>query len=143
MSRTTVTMTRPRTHAPTTRHRTMESFRRHFKTAKRAVGHGHTTSNLELEDALKKLRLLPMKVTTMCDVARMKRDGVLPKYVIANVSCEPPGQHWVAYYRGIKYDPLGKDRSGTAEQNDVETNCGQRCIGYLLMCQKANKAIFF
>ena len=113
----------------------------HLSKAKRAVGHGKTTNNVELKKAMQYLGLTPCEVGTECDVASLKSKGTLPKYMIANISCEPPGKHWVAYFRGYKYDPLGKDASNTAEQNDVETNCGQRCIAYLMMCKKKNRAI--
>jgi hypothetical protein len=129
-------------HALTGRGRLLQSFNTHFKAAKRAVGHGKTTNNVELEQAMARLGLRPGKVTHECDVRSLKKSGNLPTFVIANIMCEPPGQHWVAYYKGIKYDPLGKDRSGSAEQNDVETNCGQRCLGYLLLCKKQGKAVF-
>ena len=98
---------------------------------------------MELEKALNYLGLRPFKVCTECDVQEMKKKGILPTYVIANIMCTPPGQHWVAYYKGYKYDPLGKDKSQSAEQNNVETNCGQRCIAYLEMCKKKNKTMTF
>jgi hypothetical protein len=109
----------------------LREFNKRLDTVKRVMGHGKTTNNIELEKAMRKLGLSPAKVGTKCE----PKDA---KYTIANESCKPPGTHWVAYYNGERYDPLGKDRSGTAEQNKVETNCGQRCIAYLLMC-KAHK----
>jgi len=90
---------------------------------------------------MKKMGLTPCKVTHVCDVDDLRKQGTLPRFVIANIMCKPPGQHWVAYYKGYKYDPLGKDSSQSAEQNDVETNCGQRCLAYLDMCKKANRTI--
>lgn len=131
-----------RSHALTGKGHLLKAYGTHFTKAKRAVGHGKTTSNVELEQAMQRLGLRPSMVTHVCDVRKMKKAGTLPTYVIANVMCEPPGKHWVAYYKGVKYDPLGEDRSGDAEQNDVETNCGQRCIAYLLMCKKRGRAVF-
>ena len=121
----------------------LQEYDQYFRRAKRVVGHGKTTSNLELEKALDYLRLRPFKVCTECDVKTMKDQGTLPPYVIANIMCGPPGQHWVAYYKGYKYDPLGKDSSKSAEQNNVETNCGQRCVAYLEMCKKKNRTMTF
>ena len=129
-------------HALTGRGRLLQAYRPHLTAAKRAVGHARTTSNIELEDAMKRLGLSPGVVTHECEVRRLKRQGKLPRFVIANIMCKPPGQHWVAYYKGVKYDPLGKDRSGDAEQEKVETNCGQRCIAYLLLCRAQGKAVF-
>lgn len=106
----------------------LREFNRHLETAKKVVGHGTTTNNHELEKGLRKLGLTPMAVGTVCDPKKAT-------YMIANESCKPPGTHWVAYYKGARYDPLGKDKSGSAEQNNSETNCGQRCIAYLLMCR--------
>jgi hypothetical protein len=125
------------------RQKILQDYEAYFKRAKRVVGHGKTTSNIELEKALDYLALRPNKVCTECDVAKMKDSGTLPPFVIANTMCKPPGQHWVAYYKGYKYDPLGKDSSKSAEQNDVETNCGQRCVAYLEMCKKRNKTMTF
>lgn len=120
---------------------TINEYNNHLRRAKKVVGHGTTTDNIELGAAMKKLGLNPGKVCTECDVREMKEGGALPPYVIANIMCEPPGKHWVAYYKGYKYDPLGKDSSKSAEQNDEETNCGQRCLAYLAMCKKKNKTI--
>lgn len=125
------------------RQRILADYEAHFKKAKRVVGHGKTTTNVELEKAMNYLGLRPNTVCTECDVADMKSKGTLPTFVIANIMCKPPGQHWVAYYKGYKYDPLGKDSSKSAEQNDVETNCGQRCVAYLDMCKKKNRTMTF
>ena len=119
----------------------LREYDTHFAKAKRAVGHGKTTTNVELQRAMNYLGLRPSVVTDVCEVDRMKKAGTLPPYVIANIMCKPPGQHWVCYYKGYRYDPLGKDSSQSAEQNDVETNCGQRCIAYLTMCKKKNRTI--
>jgi len=138
---------RRRTYAPpirgsAARNQILTRFDRHFSSAKKVVGHGKTTTNVELEEAMRKMGLGPGKVTHVCEVEKMKSQGTLPPFVIANIMCKPPGQHWVAYYKGYKYDPLGKDSSKSAEQNNVETNCGQRCLGYLAMCKSLNKTIF-
>ena len=125
------------------RHKILQDYDSHFAKAKRVVGHGKTTSNVELQKALNYLGLKPNKVCTECDVAKMRSNGTLPPFVIANTMCTPPGQHWVAYYKGYKYDPLGKDSSQSAEQNNVETNCGQRCVAYLDMCKKRNRTMTF
>lgn len=127
----------------TGRAKILQEYDQFFKRAKRVVGHGRTTSNVELEKALDKLGIRPSKVCTECDVKTMKSQGTLPTYVISNTMCGPPGQHWIAYYKGYKYDPLGKDSSKTAEQNKIETNCGQRCIAYLEMCKKKNRTMTF
>lgn len=105
------------------------------------MGHGSTTSNFELEDGLKKLRLQPFFVGTVCDIKSMKKQGRVPTYAIANISCEPPGKHWVAYYKGTRYDPLGDDRSKSQEQPDEDKDCGQRCIAYLLLCRHYTRPI--
>lgn len=110
------------------RMKTLQEYNRHFQTAKKVVGHGTTTTSDELEKGMRKLGLRPMAVGTVCD----PKDKT---YMIVNESCELPGTHWVAYYKGARYDPLGKDRSKSAEQKDSETNCGQRCLAYLLMCR--------
>lgn len=117
------------------RAQTLKEFDKYFKIAKKAVGHAHTSTNVELERAMKKLKLVPSKVGTKCD----PKDAT---YMIGNESCSPPGTHWVAYYKGVRYDPLGKDRSKTAEQADAETNCGQRCIAYLLLCRAKKHAVY-
>lgn len=125
------------------RQKLLADYDQHLKRAIRVVGHGKTTTNHELEKAMNKMGIRPNFVGTVCDVDKMKANGTLPRYVIANIMCKPPGQHWIAYYKGYKYDSLGKDKSNSAEQNDVETNCGQRCIAYLEMCKKRNKTMTF
>ncbi len=129
-------------HVLNGRGRMLKAYESKLTVAERAVGHGKTTSNVELEQTMAKLGLKPGVVTHECEVRKLKRSGRLPRFVIANIMCKPPGEHWVAYYKGVKYDPLGKDRSGDAEQDDTETNCGQRCVAYLLLCRTQGKAVF-
>lgn len=114
-----------------------------FKKAMRVVGHSGSTTSSELTKAMNRLGVQPNLVCTICEVNKMKEKGTLPPFVIANIMCKPPGEHWVAYYKGYKYDPLGKDSSKSAEQNKVEENCGQRCVAYLDMCKKRNRTMTF
>lgn len=124
-----------------TRHRLLSQYNKLLERTTEIMGHNSTTSNFALEDALKKLRLQPFFVGTICELRALKKQGRLPMYSIANISCEPPGKHWVAYYRGTRYDPLGDDRSGSQEQPTKDKDCGQRCIAYLLLCRHYTRPI--
>jgi len=64
---------------------------------------------------------------------------------------DEPGSHWMGMYKNkgknIIYDSFGRcskklkipvklfiDTENDAEQNIIETNCGQRCISFLACC---------
>ena len=66
---------------------------------------------------------------------------------ILNTSSKMPGEHWVAFARGKKqmyaYDSFGRHVSGLAsdadmdaEQAILESNCGQRCLAWLMVFNK-------
>ena len=68
-------------------------------------------------------------------------------YAIWNTA-NPPGKHWRAMVHDpsgsdIVYDPLGGG-VGTdpdAEQSDVEQNCGQRALAFLIVCDRDGLAV--
>ena len=68
-------------------------------------------------------------------------------YAIWNTA-NPPGKHWRAMAHDpsgsdIVYDPLGGG-VGTdpdAEQSDVEQNCGQRALAFLIVCDRDGLAV--
>ena len=47
------------------------------------------------------------------------------------------GEHWLAIAPGLVYDSFGRqkygDYTGDAEQAIQQTNCGQRCLAWLLV----------
>jgi hypothetical protein len=63
-------------------------------------------------------------------------EGRVLRQAILNTAYEPPGVHWFAVKNGYVYDPLGNDASRSAEQPVDTTDCGQRCIAYLLLCKR-------
>jgi hypothetical protein len=60
------------------------------------------------------------------------------RYAIVNTKSRGTGgEHWLALTPGLVYDSFGRqkygDNSGDAEQAMKETNCGQRCLAFLLV----------
>ena len=100
--------------------------------------HHGTTSDQELRKALARYNLEPGQVGTFSDYEACLETNQFPPYAIYNTMRGPPGEHWFCCYKGVKYDPLGKDKSRSAEQPDESENCGQRCIAYLIMCKRAD-----
>jgi hypothetical protein len=103
------------------------------------------TDSSELQRRLEYLNLKPCQVGTRIDYDARRRlinDGkMVPLFGIYNTMDGPPGQHWFCCYGSYKYDPLGDDSSDTQEQPDSATDCGQRCIAYLVMCNKYKRPI--
>ena len=72
------------------------------------------------------------------------QDIPLNKYCIVNTDLSGgPGEHWVAVAGNYQYDSFGRrnilhrrvltDTDNDAEQQRSETNCGQRCLAWLLV----------
>ena len=70
---------------------------------------------------------------------------------IMNTSDKMPGEHWFALYKEkgclYAYDSYGQAHLTNAkwsdddiEQSYIETNCGQRCIAWLILANKDLKA---
>ena len=66
---------------------------------------------------------------------------------ILNTKRNGPGEHWVAFARGssglVAYDSFGRHASNLAvnadldaEQGLLESNCGQRCLAWLMVFHK-------
>ena len=108
----------------------------------KAVGHGDTTSAVELRHAGKQL----LGGVTVCAADEIPQRT---PYVIANLSerGDGPGTHWVCRCHGVWHDPLGS--SGAAQRvqferrvqgrwtdMDIEqpddNSCGQRCLAALM-----------
>jgi len=70
-----------------------------------------------------------------------KDEGEIIKKAVLNTAYTPPGVHWFAVYDGYVYDPLGDDKSGNAEQPKSWDDCGQRCIAYLVLCNKLGGSV--
>lgn len=66
-----------------------------------------------------------------------------PRGGIYNTDHGPPGTHWFCVFDQYVYDPLGDDKSGTQEQPTEATDCGQRCVAYLLLCRGLGHSIGF
>lgn len=71
---------------------------------------------------------------------------------ILNTTSRMPGEHWVAFARGKKqiyaYDSFGRhvsqlasDADMDAEQAILESNCGQRCLAWLMVFIRHGEAI--
>lgn len=96
-----------------------------------------TTSDQELRDMMRRYGLSGGKVGSKADFERdaaRRFQGI--KYAIYNTDPAPPGTHWFAVHEGYVYDPLGDDKSRTAEQPQSSDDCGQRCVAYHILCKR-------
>lgn len=66
-----------------------------------------------------------------------------PRCGIFNTDPGPPGTHWFCVFDQYVYDPLGDDKSGTPEQPKEATDCGQRCVAYIILCTKLGHSLQF
>lgn len=99
------------------------------------IGHGHTTSSLELNQVGEKM------FGNSWDGA-LGRNEVQKKYNggVALVNMDkrqyglPSGTHWVCLVDNHYYDPLlPNGNHWDIEQSDAEQNCGQRCLAFAML----------
>jgi hypothetical protein len=82
-------------------------------------------------------------------VDKCKNDGYL--MIVNNNTIKSGGEHWISIYGKYMYDSFGRkiqnmnakfknmfkgfiNSKNNVEQELLQTNCGQRCITWLLLC---------
>tara|TARA_Y100000114_G_scaffold99370_1_gene92546 strand:- start:1656 stop:1991 length:336 start_codon:yes stop_codon:yes gene_type:complete len=102
------------------------------------------TSTPQLENMLQHYGVKDFTVGTRTDYDHHHDQGdEAPRAGIFNTDHGPPGTHWFCVYDQYVYDPLGDDHSGTQEQPEEATDCGQRCVAYIVLCEKLGHSIGF
>lgn len=111
-----------------------------------SIGHDKTTTDREL-DLCARLFFSPKEFLGVFPSDRVPhiKHG---QFCIANVDkAHQPGSHWVAITHDLFYDSFGRSHNtlmkhsnlqqtnteDDAEQTIPESNCGQRCIAFLLL----------
>ena len=110
-----------------------------LKDVERVIGHSDVTFSTTLHDLC--VYLFQHKFMGVFAKDRLPRQ--IKGYAIANLdSSDEPGSHWVAIGDNVIYDSFGRSLKGfgsrvrteeDAEQGMLESNCGQRCIAWLLV----------
>lgn len=120
-----------------------------LKKATLLIGHSHTTFGSELEKAGQKLFKYKFGGVYSADTLPKNLDP--KKYFICNVDdSTQEGSHWVAIFDSYIYDSFGrsaremnpnfvghglKKTEDDIEQTAVQQNCGQRSLGFLIVCK--------
>lgn len=110
----------------------MEHYNRYLKAVEAKIGNT-TTSESTLDKLGKQLFGREWSGVFPADKVSIDRYGV------ANFdSSDEPGTHWIAIVnsngRYIFYDSFGRaDWDTDSEQHVAETNCGQRCLAWLMV----------
>lgn len=130
-------------------------YEKYLKDVESKMNKNTTTNNIELNHLCKYLFKNNFRGVVPSDKIPKLKNG---QSCIVNLdNSNQPGSHWTAVYKSkgktIFYDSFGrghktilkplknthktiKNTEDDAEQNIVETNCGQRCIAFLLICYK-------
>ena len=111
------------------------------------IKHNHTTYNHELDKAAK--HFLGYNYIGTFSSSNMPKKINKNQYCIANNKPENhDGEHWVAFSHDLVYDSFGrpykslsdywsnlkhKDTDMDREQEFNESNCGQRCLAWLIL----------
>lgn len=110
----------------------MEHYNRYLKQVESKIGNT-TTSESTLDKLGRRLFKGEWDGVFPADAVKIKRYG------IANFDeTGETGSHWIAIVKTnnkyIFYDSFGRaDWDDDAEQDTAETNCGQRCLAWLLV----------
>lgn len=111
----------------------MEAYNKYLKTIESKIGNT-TTTETQLDRLGRQLFDTEWSGVFPADRVEMTR-----RYAIANFdSSDETGSHWVAVVKASDnifiYDSFGRSEwDDDAEQTIVETNCGQRCLAWLLV----------
>ena len=148
--------------------RQVESYyKKQLKISEKLVGHSTTTNNVELgEIGTKLFGARFMGVFSKDTIPWSSLIDSPGNCCIANVEiASDPGSHWIALYCPVDarfpilYDSFGREfneiltttdqhemrlkkvtvTEDDAEQEMSESNCGQRCLAFLLVCHKFKK----
>lgn len=114
-----------------------------LSSVRKEFGKGETSTS-QLENMLEHYGVEDYEVGTRTDYDEHHQMGKgAPRCGIYNTDAGPPGTHWFCVFDQYVYDPLGDDKSGTAEQPKEGTDCGQRCVAYILLCKELGHSIGF
>ena len=134
-----------------------EKYNKILSKVEKGLGHNGITNQYELQEYCDKN--IP-NFTTVSGYDMMSKLKNKQSAIINLDNSKGPGTHWVATIRDgrdlVCYDSFArptkgkngilsklktnglkvKDTDYDIEQNELETNCGQRCVSFLLFCQK-------
>jgi hypothetical protein len=110
-----------------------------LKDVESVIGHADVTFSTTLNDLC--VYLFQHKFVGVFTKDQLPRH--IQGYATANLDdSNEPGSHWVAIADNVIYDSFGRSLKGfgsrvrtedDAEQGMLETNCGQRCVAWLLV----------